>query len=119
MTIQTTTSATGETLVTMTAEEYQDLIDARDAAITMRDIAAGTMPTLEDKYLDAYLAAPTHLAFWRKHRGLTQAKLASQVGISQSYLAQIEGGARTSVDIKIFEHLARQLNVRIEDLLED
>jgi len=44
MTIQTTISPDGERLVTMTAEEYQDLIDGRDAAVAMREIAAGTMP---------------------------------------------------------------------------
>ena len=46
MPIQTTISPDGERLVTMTAEEYQDMIDARDAAVAMRDIAAGTMPTV-------------------------------------------------------------------------
>jgi hypothetical protein len=48
MTIQTTISPDGERLVTMTAEEYQDLIDARDAAAAMREIAAGTMPTVAE-----------------------------------------------------------------------
>jgi DNA-binding XRE family transcriptional regulator len=119
MTIQTTLSPTGEKLVTMTAEEYQDLVDARDAAIAMRDISAGTMPTLEDKYVDDYLAAPTHLAFWRKHRAMTQVALAAAVGISQPYLAQIESGARSSADIRVYASLARHLGVRIEDLLED
>jgi len=46
MPIQTTISPDGERLVIMTAEEYQDMIDARDAAVAMRDIAAGTMPTV-------------------------------------------------------------------------
>src|ERR1700728_228699 len=69
MTIQTTISPDGERLVTLTAEEYQDLIDGRDAAVAMREIAAGTMPTVAEADLDAYLAAPTPLALWHKHRG--------------------------------------------------
>jgi hypothetical protein len=59
MTIETSVSLSGERLVTMTAEEYQDLIDARDAAIAMREIANGTMPTIAEADVDAYLAAPT------------------------------------------------------------
>ncbi len=119
MTIQTTTLPDGETLVTMTGEDYQDLVDARDAAIAMRAVAAGALPTIEDKDVDAYLAAPTHLAFWRRHRGMTQAALAEAIGISQPYLAQLESGARGSADIKVYAGLARHLGVRIEDLLEN
>jgi hypothetical protein len=73
----------GKGKVTMSAEEYQDLIDARDHFLAMRDIAAGTLPTVPDDAVDDYLAAPTPLAFWRKHRGLTQADLAGAAGIAQ------------------------------------
>jgi hypothetical protein len=67
----------------MTADEYQDLIDARDAEAAMRSVEAGTMPTIADADVDAFLAAPTPLAFWRKQRGLTQTELAAAVAISQ------------------------------------
>ena len=116
MTIQTTISPDGERLVTMTAEEYQDLIDARDAAIAMRDIAAGTMPTVAEADVDAYLAAPTPLAFWRKHRGLTQVELSQAADISQPYLAQLENGQREGA-VSVYARLAKLLNVRIDDLV--
>ena len=92
MTIQTTISPDGERLVAMTAEEYQDLIDGRDAAVAMREIAAGTMTTVVEADVDAYLAAPTPLAFWRKHRGMAQIELSWAADISQPYLAQLENG---------------------------
>jgi DNA-binding XRE family transcriptional regulator len=118
MTIQTTTSPDGERLVTMTAEEYQDLIDARDAAVAMREIAAGTMPTVAEADVDAYLAAPTPLGFWRKHRGLTQIELSQAADISQPYLAQLENGQREGT-VAVYGRLAKLLNVRIDDLVAE
>jgi DNA-binding XRE family transcriptional regulator len=103
--------------VTLTREEYSDLIDARDHAVAMRDVAAGTMETLSSAELDQYLAAPSPLAFWRRHRGLTQAALARKIGITQPYLAQIETGRRTG-DVRLYARLAAVLRVRIEDLVE-
>ena len=116
MPIPTTISPDGERLVTMTAEEYQDLIDARDAAVAMRDIAAGTMPTVAEADLDAYLAAPTPLAFWRKHRGLTQIEVSQAADISQPYLAQLENGQREGA-VSVYARLAKVLHVRIDDLV--
>ena len=104
--------------ITIPRTEYQDLIDARDAAIAMRDVAGGVMPVLSEAELDAYLAAPTPLAFWRKQRGLTQAALAAQLEISQPYLAQIEGGHRGG-DVVLYSKIAAALKVRIEDLVPE
>ena len=118
MTIQTTISPDGKRLVTMTAEEYQDLIDARAAAVAMREIAVGTMPTVAEADVDAYLAAPTPLAFWRKHRALTQIELSQAANISQPYLAQLENGQREGA-VSVYARLAKLLNVRIDDLVAD
>jgi hypothetical protein len=71
-----------------------DPIDARDHTIAMREVTAGTMPTIPDSAVDDYLAAPTPLAFWRKHRGFTQAGLAKDLDVSQAYLAMPETGKR-------------------------
>jgi DNA-binding XRE family transcriptional regulator len=118
MTIQTMISPEGVRLVTMTAEEYQDLIDARDAEAAMRAVAAGTLQTLSGADVDAYLAAPTPLAFWRKHRGLTQADMARLIGVSQPYLAQLENGRREG-SVSIYQRLARQLGLSVDELLPD
>ena len=105
-----------EDTVTLTRTEYQDLIDARDHAVAMRDVASGTMETLSDADLDTFLAAATPLAFWRKRRRLTQASLAGQIGITQPYLAQIEKGQRVG-DVTLYAKLARVLRVHMEDLV--
>ena len=103
--------------ITITKQAYEDLIDARDHAIAMRDIAAGA-PVLNEAETLAYLEAVTPLAFWRNHRGMNQATLAAAVGISQPYLAQMETGRRVGT-IGHYAGLARALHVRIEDLLSD
>lgn len=104
--------------VTLTRAEYEDLVDARDAALAMRAVATGAMETLSEAELDAFLAAPTPLAFWRRHRGLTQAALAGLVGTSQPYLAQIEAGRRVG-EVRLHAKLAAALRIRMEDLIAE
>ena len=111
-------AAYGQRLVTMSAEEYQDLVDARDAEAAMRAIAAGTLQTLSGADVDAYLAAATPLAFWRKHRGFTQADMAREIGVSQPYLAQLENGQREG-SVSVYQRLARRLGVSVDELLPD
>jgi DNA-binding XRE family transcriptional regulator len=104
--------------ITLTLEEYEDLVDARDAAIAAAKIARGEMELLTSDQVDDYLAAATPLQFWRNHRAMTQTRLAAAVGITQPYLAQIESGVRTG-GIHVYADLAKALRVRIEDLLEE
>jgi len=118
MAIQTIVAPDGAELVVMPRREYDDLVDARDHATALRDVAAGVMPTLADDELDAFLAAPSPLAYWRKRRGMTQARLSAEAGISQPYLAQLEAGRRVG-DVLTLRALARVLGVRIEDLVAD
>ena len=101
--------------VTLTRREFEDIIDARDHAVAMRQVAAGTLETLDEAELDAYLAAPSPLAYWRKRRRLSQAALAGRCGITQPYLAQVERGRRVG-DIVLFGRLARALGVAIDDI---
>jgi predicted transcriptional regulator len=67
--------------------------------------------------MDAYLAAPTPLAFWRKRSGKTQVALAAEVGVSQPFMAQLEAGTRDGT-IGVLSRIARALGLRIEDLVE-
>ena len=107
----------GEELVVLSRDEYEELIDARDHALAMAAHINGTDPGLTDAEMDAYLAAPTPLSYWRKQRGLTQAALASAAGISQPYLAQLESGRRKSADIAVYARMAKRLAVQLEDLI--
>ncbi|MGI4793466.1 MAG: helix-turn-helix domain-containing protein [Janthinobacterium lividum] len=104
--------------ITLSRAEYQDIIDARDHAVAMRDVATGAVETLSEAELDAYLDAATPLAFWRKHRGMTQTALATQADVSQAFLAQIEAGKRVG-SVSVLAKVAKALRVRIEDLLAE
>jgi len=104
--------------VTITRAAYEDLIDARDHARAMREIATGAVETLTGAEVDAYLSAPSNLAFWRRHRGMTQAALAAQIGITQPSLAQAES-RRRGLSVMTYAKLAKALRVRIEDLLDE
>jgi DNA-binding XRE family transcriptional regulator len=103
--------------ITLTIEEYEDLVDARDAAIAAASLARGEMELLTSEQVDAYLKAATPLQFWRNHRGMTQTELAAAAGITQPYLAQIETGVRIGT-VQVYASLAKALRVRIEDLVE-
>lgn len=103
--------------ITLSGKEYQDLIDARDHAVAMRDVANGA-PLLTEDEVETFINAPTPLAFWRKYRGFSQTMLAEQLSISQAYLAQIETGKRIG-DVRLYAKLASALGLRIEDLLAE
>jgi DNA-binding XRE family transcriptional regulator len=96
----------------------QDALDARDHALAMQQIRSGVMPTLLDAELDDYLAAPTTLAFWRNKRGVTLEDLAAASGMSQSYLMQLEAGARTG-NAAIYQRIAKHLGLRIDDIISE
>jgi len=115
--MQMITTAAGEQQVLLSRAEYQDLVDARDHATAMANIAAGAA-TVSEAEMDDYLASPTPLAFWRRKAGLTQAALAERVGVSQPFLAQIETGRRVGA-VDVYARLARALELRMEDLVPD
>jgi DNA-binding XRE family transcriptional regulator len=118
-----TKTPSGEEIVMLSAAEYdrlvelaEDAADIRHAEQALAELAAGTMETLSQADVEAMLAAPSQISFWRKRRGLTQAELARKAKISQAYLAQMEGAKRTG-DVGLYRRLAEILRIDIEDLL--
>jgi DNA-binding XRE family transcriptional regulator len=107
--------------ITLSRTEYEALVDARDHAVTMREIAVGgakilASATLSAKDTDAYLAARSPLKFWRKHRGFTQAGLAYCLGMHASSISLAETGKR-GLGIHAWVKLSKALNLPVEDLL--
>lgn len=73
----------------LSREEDEDVADAMKALAELRE-GAGTMPgEVLNLILDEEL---TPLAAWRRYRGLSQAALASQAGLSQVWISRIERG---------------------------
>ena len=75
-------------------QTVQDALDAARHRETMAAAARGEVEWLTPEETLAFVAAATPLAFWRKKRGMTQKALATQAGISQSYMAELEAGKR-------------------------
>lgn len=114
--MQTTRGPNGEDMVLLSRDEYEDLLDARGHAAAMQAVASGAIETLSEEDAASYLAAKTPLAFWRRHRGMTQQALAEAIGVSQAYVAQIENGAREGSPVMLRD-IAHVLRVRMEDLV--
>src|ERR1700753_1995563 len=113
------TTPGGEELVILAKADFeamQDAIDAADAARIAAEIAAGVQETLTSDEVKAYLAEQTPLSFWRNKRAMTQKALADRVGISQSYVADLEAGRREGSP-QLFKRLAEALRLRMEDLI--
>jgi DNA-binding XRE family transcriptional regulator len=99
-------------------QKQREMADLARHAAAMAAHRAGADPGLTDAEMDAFLAAPSPLGFWRKKRGLTQAALAEQVGISRPFMAQLESGRRGG-DVETCCALGAALGVAVEDLLSD
>jgi DNA-binding XRE family transcriptional regulator len=114
----------GEDLVILSRKEFDALTaerdeDARDAARANRvlaELTAGNETLLTDAELSQLLAAKTPLAFWRKHRGLTQQALSKLSGVAQGFLSEIENGGKTG-DVQTIARIAKALGVSIDDLV--
>lgn len=115
------TTPSGEELVLVSRDAFtalQDQLDALLHAQTMAAVGRGEQEMLAPDEVRAALLAATPLAFWRSKRGLTQKALAGLVGISQSYMAELEAGKRKG-DPALFRRLALALHVRMEDLVPE
>jgi DNA-binding XRE family transcriptional regulator len=115
----------GEDIVILPASEFERLVelaedarDIRDAEEALAEIAAGNVELLSHAEVQAFLDSPSAIAFWRKRRGMTQSALASRAGITQAYLAQVEGGKRTG-DVQLYRRLANVLSVDVEIILPE
>lgn len=92
--LQVIAAPDGTEMVLITRAEYQRLSgEPREDAV---DIAAADRILAESdvrypaQVVDAMLAGSTPLAAWRKHKGLSQAVLASAAGITQAAVSRLE-----------------------------
>lgn len=119
-----TKSPRGDDIVILSRTEYDQLVaiateDAADVETLRRSIArvaSGEEETFSSDEVDAFLAAKTPLAFFRKKRGISQGNLAKRVGITQGYLSEIEIG-RKSGDVQTLRRLADALKVPLDSLV--
>jgi DNA-binding XRE family transcriptional regulator len=112
----------GAEMVVLPKSEYEGLLsaleDVEDILLAERSlarIASGQEELITSAEMEKYLDAPTPLAFWRKKRGLTQAALAKEVGVTQAYLSEVESGKKEA-RIGVLKNLAAALKVTVDEL---
>jgi transcriptional regulator with XRE-family HTH domain len=115
----------GDDIVILSRAEYDALIvgrrdeDAADAAHAnkiLADIAKDAEPLLTSEEANQLLGAKTPLAFWRKHRGVTQETLSKAIGVAQGFISEIENGTKTG-DVQTLAAMARMLAISLDDLV--
>jgi len=115
MTAKFITTPGGEKLAILPADEFEDMRDKLAHATAMADYRAGREEALTLDEVDALIAAPTPLSFWRMKRGLTQAKLAKAARTTQPHIADLESGKHGG-SLEIMARIAKVLHVKIDDL---
>lgn len=55
---------------------------------------------------------------YRKKAGLTQRELATQVGVTQSYIHALETGKRTNPSINVLLKISERMGIDVELLIE-
>jgi transcriptional regulator with XRE-family HTH domain len=70
------------------------------------------------KYSNRYKEVGIKISEYRKKRKLTQEELANQVGISYSYIIQIEApNVEKRMSLEVLFDIANALNIDVKDLL--
>jgi len=94
----------------------EDMQDIEDADQALAEIIRGEDETIPLKMVERLMDRTEHpMKTWREYRGLTQAALAEKVGITKSYVSQIEAGKKPG-SIAVLRRVATVLAVDLEDV---
>ncbi len=88
----------------------------QDANEIRARIERGEEETIPASLMRALVNSERPLRLWREYRGLTLQTLADRVGISKSYLSQIESGNRNG-STKVMKRIAAELNVSLDEIV--
>lgn len=117
--MQTIKSPQGETMVVLSLNEYEQLVDAADIAAAYKvraDIEAGRDELVPGDVADRLLDGENKVRVWREHRGLRAKELAEMSGVAAPYLSEIETGKKDG-SLKAMKALADALDVDLDDLV--
>ena len=123
MTVQIVEVA-GEKMAMLPVADYERLLDLAEEKSDLKAAAEAEKRRLAgEEYLplalvDRLIAGENPLRTWRRHRGLTLARLSHEVGISTSFLSEIENGKRRGAPA-LWRKLAAVLDVSADDILPE
>ena len=111
------TTPGGEELAILPRAEFEQLVAAADHAQALAAYRSGRDPGLTADEMRELVASSSPLAFWRRKRGLTQAKLAEAAGLAQNYVSDLETGTREGSPAQ-WLRIAGVIGVPLEELVE-
>ena len=117
MNVRYFTDAEGREMAALPRAELEAIVDAADHTRAIAEFRSGRIPGLTADEARAYAEAKTPLAFWRRYRGWSQERLASEVGMTQGYLSDLENGRRTG-PVETWLLIGRALDLPLEELVE-
>lgn len=119
---QIITTPAGERLVILPEAEYDalvDLLDEKADEAALRDVRArltsGAAERIPAAVVDRIIAGENPLRVWREHRRMTVSALASETGLSQPFLTQIETGKRDG-SAATLEKIAAALDIGVDQI---
>ncbi len=109
--------ADGDT-VTLSRLDYEALLERIDELEgTVAYYRSRGQPAVPDAVVGRILDGESPVRAWRKHRGLTQTRLAGEVGIGIGYLSEIESGRKPG-SLRVLRRIAQALDVDLEFLVD-
>jgi DNA-binding XRE family transcriptional regulator len=97
-------------------EQAEMLEDVHSYDEVKNSIASGNEELIPASVVNALADGENPIKVWREYRGLTQQKIAEEIGISVPFVSQLETGKRKA-SIEVMRKLASLLNVDIDDLV--
>jgi predicted transcriptional regulator len=91
--------------VTLLLTEYEALLEkaeSYDELVALQEfhhaLDAGQEELIPSDVVEKLVSGQSPIKVWRQYRGLSQAQLAKEIGVSQAYVAQLETRQRVIVD---------------------
>ena len=97
-------------------EKLGDIEDIAAADEVSYRLRRGEEETLPANVVRELVSTDHPMRVWREYRGLTLQALADQIGVSKSYLSQIESGNRNG-SAEVLKRIAAELNVTLDDIV--
>jgi len=100
----------------MVAAQKAAIEDLEDLEALAEGKATPRRDFMPDELVGRILAGESPLKIWRIHRGMNQAALAANAGVTQAYLSELETGKKHGT-VDVYKRLAEALDVTIDDLV--
>lgn len=109
--------------VTLLLTEYEALLEkaeSYDELVALQEfhhaLDAGQEELIPSDVVEKLVSGQSPIKVWRQYRGLSQAQLAKEIGVSQAYVAQLETRQRQGKPT-VLKNIADALGVIVDDLI--